>query len=349
MTLLEPHAFLLILLLIPFVVVLVKDRAFKISLGKKIGFSQEPKSLSIRGQLILGLVFISAMATGLAQPQINTEKTVKSVPARSDVQIMFAVDLSASMAGSKQADSLLRIDRAKDLIREVAGELPGIPIAVYAFTNITVPQVPFTTSFSTLDDMLNVNLVAGSLQKACTNRDNCSEVWQAMYRLPTEFTPKTQKKIIVVISDGDIVEPHTPDSIRYLKNQSIKVFAVNIGDNSEHIWLRDKKTRQVTGYDPKPLLVYDTELRYLASETGGQFFTENNAENLAGALKDVIGQGPVDAMIVVKVYENISAPFFLIAILALLAYFTLYIERIDVFNPFRLIGKRISQKPSKVK
>ena len=302
-------------------------------LANKLGFSLELGFSSILRRTVFASVIVSLLALGLAQPRLPT---TQSVPIRSDTQIAFLFDVSVSMAGSKEPnpciaaegpcnipeDAMLRIDRTKRIIKDVMGSLGIVSVAAYGFSNKIVWQMPFT--YSPQLELLDNGLTAGSLQAACDNREMCTNWWMALLAATKEFDPNKKNKIIVLLTDGDSEAFLDEGTHQTLKRLNIKVFSVSIGNNSERIWLYDDNGN-TTGYYPKPLPVKDDVLRFVAENSGGRFFTENEADGLAPAILANIGSYTQATLITSRGDLVLSRIFFFAAMVALMLFVLRYV------------------------
>ena len=318
----EPAFLLLLLGIIPLLVIIFRSMRSTERTARTFGIAvYHTRSFVVGRALIVGAI-VAMFAGGLAQPYVET---VKTTPIRTDAQVAFLVDVSLSMAGSQTAESPLRVDRAKKTIVQTAQKIVGVPVGVYAFSNITVPQLPFTVSRSGFKELFEVSVNAGMLQGA-SKAQNATNVWQAAAAVGREFDPKAGKKVIIVISDGDNGTDVFRDvALTTLSELGVVVFTVNVGSPDERIWLRDKNGT-VVGKDPTTLPVRDGDLRLLAERTGGQFFTESNILSLPEAVDSVLGEGDSTESVVATVQESFSSFFFLCAILGIVFFVVRYVR-----------------------
>ncbi len=318
----EPAFLLLLLGAIPFVILIFRSIHSTERTARTFGIAVFHTRLFVAGRVLTVSAIIAMFAGGLAQPYAET---VKTTPIRTDAQVAFLVDVSLSMAGSETAESPLRVDRAKKAIIQTAQKIVGVPVGVYAFSNITVPQLPFTVSRSGFKELFEVNVNAGMLQGA-SKAQNATNVWQAALAVGREFDPKAGKKIIVVISDGDNgTDVYRDAAITNLSELGVVVFTVNIGSPDERIWLRDKNGT-VVGKDPTTLPVRSGDLRLLAERTGGQFFAENDILSLPEAVDNALGEGDSTESVFAIVQENFSSLFFLGAIIGIVFFVVRYVR-----------------------
>ena len=330
----EPSALLIVVLFFPLITfLLLRMRSQQLKLAKKANLEIEPNSLRLRPRIVISTLLVSFLVLALAQPQMHS---VKEIPVRSDTQIAFLLDVSLSMAGSKEPNpcisgesscavpqaAVLRIDRAKEIIKKTMDSLGVVSVGVYAFANITVWKMPFT--YSPQKELLDNGLTAGSLQAACKNAEKCSDLGSAVYQVASDFGQKYEKKIIVILSDGDSDRAILPFTLNALKYKNIQVFSVSIGSNDEHIWLYDDDGNS-TGYFPKPLPVKDTDLTTLANATGGRAFKEKEVDALAPAILSAMGSGDIAGYVISEGDISLSPILFFAAMVTFLVFTLIYI------------------------
>ena len=343
----EPSTLLVIVFFFPLITfLLLRIRSQQLKLAKKANLEIEPNSLRLRSKIVISTLLVSFLVLALAQPQMHS---VKEIPVRSDTQIAFLLDVSLSMAGSKEPNpcisgesscavpqaAVLRIDRAKEIIKKTMDSLGVVSVGVYGFSGITVWQMPFT--YSPQKELLDNGLTAGSLQAVCNNAEKCSDLGSAVYQVASDFGQKYEKKIIVILSDGDSDKPVQQYVLNMLAVKNIKVFSVSIGSDNEHIWLYDNDGNS-TGYFPKPLPVEDTDLTLLANSTGGRVFRENEVEALAPAIVSVMGNSNSESYVTSEGDTSLSPLFFFASMATLLVFALIYI--VGVQPPLNLISIR---------
>ncbi len=330
----EPLVLLVILIFVPLLAfLLTRARSQQIRLAAKANLEIEPHSLRLWPKMAISSLLVSFLVLALAQPQLHS---VKSIPVRSDTQVAFLLDVSLSMAGSKESnpciaekdpcaipqDSVLRIDRAKEIIKETMDSIGVVSVGVYGFSGKTVWQMPFT--YSPQKELLDNGLTAGSLQAVCRNAEKCSDFGSAVYVVAEDFGYSYEKKILVVLSDGDSDKPLQQYMLDSLATKNIKVFSVSIGSDDEHIWLYDNDGNS-TGYFPKPLPVKDTDLTLLADNTGGRVFKEEESGDLAPAILSVMGNSDVVDYVTSEGDTSLSPLFLFAAMIVWLVFTLIYI------------------------
>lgn len=338
----DPNFLLINLIFIPALfIVLWSVRLKQLKLVKRINVDLDARSLRLWPKVLISGILVALFSLALAQPQLHSTK-VKHIPVRFDTQIAFLMDVSLSMAGSKEANpcvnkdescsvpeaALLRIERAKKIIKNTIDSLGVVSVGVYAFSNKTVWQIPF--SYSPQKELLDYGLTAGSLQSLCNNKDKCSDFGQAIYAVASDFKREYENKIIVLLSDGDSETPFNKATLPTLKYAKIKVFAVSMGTKDEHIWLYDKDGNPTGYYFPRPLEVKEADLTLIAQETEGQIFREEQAEFLPGAILSALGSGGSVEYRKVRVDINLSPVFFFLAMIVLVVFTLVYLIGVHI-------------------
>lgn len=116
--------------------------------ARTLGLAPEPLWLTLqRGVgLCLGVVLLGL---AVAQPAVETVQT-RSV--RTQSQALFVVDVSRSMLASAAPGAPTRLDRAREIVRQLRAELPDVPAGVAGMTDRVLPYL-FPTSDPAVFDL----------------------------------------------------------------------------------------------------------------------------------------------------------------------------------------------------
>lgn len=202
---------------------------------------------------------------------------------RSLCEVIFLVDVSASMDIADTRTQATRLEYAKEIVEEMISHLDGQNVALYAFTSQVTPVVPPTldyifTRMMTRALQVNEGDVAGTdLQEALE------------YLKRKHFkSPKAKQSVVVLLTDGGDTYLETlqgserQDQIQMMisqlkahENQSVKCFSIGLGTQSG---------QEVPGilYEGKPVISsLDEELlSKLSAQTGGHLFLADQHSSL---------------------------------------------------------------------
>jgi hypothetical protein len=226
---------------------------------------------------------------GLAamQPVIETTRVV---PERTDAQAFVALDVSRSMLASERPGAPTRFERARSIALELRPELPELPIGIATFTTGSIPHLFPTTDSTvftaTLEKTLRVNEVptggfSGFLTRA-TSLDAIADVPRLNY-----FSPSAKKRVLVVLTDGESRELEQDVARAFATQPRIDTIFVHIWSAGEQIY---ETGIAEEGYsaDPRSL----TTLEGVASRISGRVLSEDDVGQVAGAVRELVGEGP---------------------------------------------------------
>lgn len=209
----------------------------------------------------------------LARPQWGEQaQTLK----RQGLDILIAVDVSKSMLTTDVRPS--RLERSKWAMKDLVKKLKGDRIGLMAFAGEAFVMCPLTWDYSgfllTVDDLSPDVISRGgtNLQKA---------IKQAL----THFGSSVgNHQLLVIVTDGDVLEGDTMAAVNEAKNKGVKIFTVGVGtkegdliqiqdDKGNKEFLKDEGGRVVKSRLNESLLqemAYETRGAYVRS-TASQF------------------------------------------------------------------------------
>ena len=241
----------------------------------------------------LRFLSLTLLITGLCRPQLDqSTTTIQS----SGVDIVLAVDLSASMLALDMSESdsnlVTRLDVVKDVLKAFIHQRKHDRIGLIAFS-----VDPYLVSALTLDqEHLQRNLDrlrVGLTHQTGTNLG--SALAEGINRLrPLE----SKSKILILLTDGkdEPAPPHSP--LVYAngaKTDGIKVYTIAIGSNTRTpSYLFDSSTRDLLrGPNGQPVVriaeypVDEEILRNIAKTTGAKFFQAKNKSSLISIYDEI--------------------------------------------------------------
>lgn len=233
-------------------------------------------------KLIYSCFAIAFLAIGLANPQVGTKmETVK----RQGVDLVFALDVSASMLAEDMAPS--RLEKAKYLISKSLEELGGDRVGIIAYAGKAYPLCPITTDYSAA----KLSLASASPDFIPTPGTALDEALD--YSL-SYFDPESPaSKVLVVISDGEDHDENWKEYIGQLNERGIKVLTIGLG-TAKGGPIPLKTGGNIVGYkkDENGEVVItrqdDAVLRELAQQTNGNYVLGSNTNATLEALKNTL-------------------------------------------------------------
>lgn len=287
----EPY-WLLMLLIIPIMIWLkikgkINEPSLKFSsLATVLAIPNDSRSKWIWFPSLLRYFSLCCFVVALSRPQIDRSKeTILS----SGVDIVLAVDLSASMLALDMSDSeqgeVTRLDVVKDVIKKFIDKRAYDRIGLVAFS-----VDPYLVSALTLDKehlRRNVDrLKVGLTHQTGTN------VGAALAEGINRLRPIDSKsRILILLTDGKDEPPPPHSPMVYAEGalkDKIKIYTIAIGSDSRtKTYLFDPSTRDLVKHpNGRPVVQIadypvDKEiLRKISEKTNGEFYEAKNKERL---------------------------------------------------------------------
>lgn len=244
-----------------------------------------PNSSGIKSGLAFTftLLGIACIAVALAQPQFGTKmEEVKAVGS----DIIIAIDVSNSMMAEDLPPN--RLERAKNSVEKLIGELKGDRVGIVAFAGKSFLQLPLTTDYSAARMMLSylspdlINTQGTAIGAA---------IETAIEAFPEEGEAG---RTLVVITDGENHEDNAIAAAEAAADQGISVFTIGMGkpegapipvQGRPNTYIKDSEGNTViTKLDENALI-------QIASEGGGDFVrVSGGTPDLAAIIEGVEGK-----------------------------------------------------------
>ena len=241
----------------------------------------------VRASLVVGAIV--ALALAAAGPFVD----LREVQVRwHGVDLVVALDVSQSMAVKDVPPD--RLHAARDAIREVVDDVPGVRVTLLLFGANGIVRYPATTDPNVIAEALEnpgrtFRPTSGSSLRAAI--DSAADAFERDSALP---------KAVLVVSDGEDLVPDRPNLARYQAG-AIRLFALTVGTASGG----RIPTYDSTGKELGPLLdsrgvpiisqMHDEPLRsYTAAAAGGEWHFDGTPASLSDVAASLIGMGSGD-------------------------------------------------------
>ncbi len=179
-----------------------------------------PQRSSRRGvfKFVVFLLMIACLILGLANLQSGSKmEEVK----REGIDLYIAVDVSNSMNAQDIVPS--RLDRSKQAINKLIGDLQGDRLGVIIFADKAFVQLPITTDYSAAKMFLS-SVNTGSVASQGT------AIGEAINLALTSFPADERSKAIVIISDGEDHENEAAmNAAKEAAKKGIKIYTIGMG------------------------------------------------------------------------------------------------------------------------
>ena len=240
-----------------------------------------------RSWLVLALCLAAVpvlVGVAAAQPVITSARTV---PQRSDVEVLVVVDTSRSMLASAGPGEQTRFRRAQDDVAELQDQLREVPLGLASFTDRVLPHL-----FPTVDQRVfrETTREALGIERPPPSTSFGTNVTSldALGAVPTLafFAPKVKKRALVVFTDGES-QPISTLGTDFEQEPRIDVTFVRMVDPSERIW---EGGVEEPGYTPDPNAT--ETLATAAAAVEGRVLEEGDVAGAAAAVRSALGEGP---------------------------------------------------------
>jgi Ca-activated chloride channel family protein len=233
----------------------------------RTGLRIDPRSRRIRACLRTAAIGFGLLA--LARPQGGEYDTRSN---RSGRDLLVALDLSRSMLVQDAGGT--RLDRAKALAKDLAGELPGDRVGLVIFGGAAFLQLPMTNDHAVFERFLDA-ATPDAIDDPGTDISAALEVSRTVF----EHEGGDGHRAIVLFTDGERSEGNLDTPLERLAAAHIPVFACGIGTpaggfvpadpaapgDSGSRWHRDNIGR------PAESRLDEKTLKRITEESGGIF------------------------------------------------------------------------------
>lgn len=236
----------------------------------------------------LAALVTGAALLGLAAAQPVFEWT-RDRRVRTDAEAFVVLDVSRSMLAQRNLDSPRRIERAKAAAATLRGSLSDVPVGVASLTDRVLPHLfPGTDQevfAATLERSLGIEKPPprASFATGATSLNALATLRGLRY-----FTPKSTKRLAIVLTDGES-QPVSNARLGGLfrRSPAIEVVFVQFWDEDEKVFSRGVPEPQYIA-DPSARAALDR----LAASTQGAVYSEDQLDAAASKARDLLASGP---------------------------------------------------------
>jgi hypothetical protein len=262
---------------------------------------------------LLGATAIALLGLAAAQPALTRATHPRS---RTDVQAVFVLDTSRSMAASSTPSSPTRLDRAAAAAITLRNAVSDVPSGVLTLTDRVLPDllpVPDTGGF---DGVVNRAVRIESPPPVSTSYRATSYAALGQIASGDVFPPAATKRIVVLLTDGESAPVGTGELARALDGYRFE--AVRFWAPNESVYRQDGTPEAAYRPDPSGRAV----LADLAASLGGKSFEQGHLRAAARYLRSLVGSGRTVAGPSTEEHRYPLGPYAaLLGLLSLLAFF----------------------------
>lgn len=283
---LSPWAFAVAALALLGVAVLVTAERRSRRLCALLGLAPRPLwSVAIDAGALLALGGLLGLAA--AQPVVSQ---VRSTEGRTDAEALVVFDISRSMLARSGPSAPTRLERARDIAKELRAGLPDVPIGVSSLTDRLLPHLFPTmsaTAFtSTVDRAIQIE------RPPPERRTLRATAFGALADLGRQnfFGRQARTRVAVVLTDGESIPFNLGELRGPLLSGRVSLHFVHLWDAEERVY---DARRRVERYRPSP--TSRTVLDRIVRELGGGVHAETDVASALGVVEGKLGTGPVAA------------------------------------------------------
>ncbi|MBA3333969.1 MAG: VWA domain-containing protein [Actinobacteria bacterium] len=246
----------------------------------------EPRRLG----LVFGILSLLAAGTflGLAAAQPVIERTT-TLETRTDAEAFIVLDVSRSMLARRSPRSATRIERAKTAARTLRAALPEVRFGIASLTDRALPHLFPSIDHDVFESTLTRSLgieqppPRSSLATNATSLDALATIRTQRY-----FMPKSRKRLLIVLTDGESQPVSAARLASVLRRPPVTdVVLVHVWHADERVYSGDAPEPQYRP-DPSSSLVLDG----LARAVSGDVYAESEIGAATTKARELIGSGP---------------------------------------------------------
>jgi hypothetical protein len=274
-----------------------------------------------RNGLVRPVLLVAACcAFGLAaaQPVVHRDAPRR---ARSDVQALFVLDVSRSMLASSGPQAATRLARARRVATDLRSAIPDVPAGLAGLTDRTLPYL-----FPTLDSRAFASTLREAVDIESPPPQQVTRVatsFDALARLGSRgfFAPGLQRRVCVVLTDGESAPFTKPDS-------GCRLVVVQLWDADERIYREGGAEPQYRPDEAAPSL----------AAALGPVAREGESGRARDLLTAAVGKGPVRELPGSGRRTIVLAPYLALGGLALVLWLVLAPTRLPALRARRTIA-----------
>jgi hypothetical protein len=265
---------------------------------------------------LAGPVFASAgialLGLAAAQPVLAHRSSAR---VRKDVEALFVIDTSRSMAASSTPTSPTRLDRAIAAAVQLRASVPQVSSGIATLTDRVLPDLLPVADPAGFDAVARRAVAIESppprdQSVRATTYGALAEIASGNY-----FDPTASRRIVVLLTDGES-NPVDASTIAggLPASKGYRLVAVRIWNGDEAVYGPGGKPEAAYRPDPSGLAVLDG----LTAALGGQTFEESRLGAASSTLQSLAGSGPTAIARGESQSRTSLAPFLVAAALLLL-------------------------------
>ncbi len=265
-----------------------------------------PVALAACGIALLGLAAAQPALTRTQSPRV-----------RRDVQAVFVLDTSRSMAASSTPRGRTRLDRAAAAAVQLRAAIPQVESGVLTLTDRVLPDLLPVPDVQGFDGVVQRAVRIESPPPRAASVRATSYAALGDIATGNDFAASASRRIVLLFTDGESTPVQAGDlAARLAAARGYRFAAIRFWRSDESVYGAGGKREP--GYRPDPGSA--TTLRDLAAALGGRSFEEGQLGAAAAYVRNIAGSGPAVRVEGVAPHRVTLAPYVALAgLLAILA------------------------------
>jgi hypothetical protein len=281
------------------------------AVGRALGLPAPSRRAGLLGRG-LAAAAIALLGLAAAQPTLTHSSTRR---VRTNVQALFVVDTSRSMAASATPTSPTRLDRARAAAARLRATIPDVATGVATLTDRVLPDLLPVPDAAAFDSVLERAVAIDSPPPRETSVRATTYAALANIASGNYFDRSATRRVVVLLTDGES-NPVDPGEIgRALdENQGYRLLAVRFWRSDEAVYGSNGKPEATYRPDPTGRAI----VAAVAAAAGGRAFEQDQLGAALGYLLRLAGRGPTRQAPGTEQSRTLLAPYVAVAALLLL-------------------------------
>ena len=265
------------------VLAFVRGRRRSTSVAASLGLPAAGRRSTVVDLALLGLVAV-LVALAAAQPVVARSETTKG---RDGAEVLVVMDVTRSMLARRAPSEPTRLDRARAVAKQLRNAIPETRVGVASLSDRVLPHLFPTLGANAFSAV--IDRAIGIERPPPDRRARRATAFAALGDLGRVafFRPDTQRRIAVVISDGETIPVDLETLSDRLRDGHVATIFVQVWRRDEAVF-DDNGTRD-PAYRPDP--TSSRSLRLVAGAVGAPVINERDARGLVDAVRARIGTG----------------------------------------------------------
>src|SRR5438874_4496076 len=183
------------------------------------------------GSTVAGVVLVACLSAAAAQPAV---RTARPVPARTDAQVVFVLDVSRSMGAAASAHGPDRFDRARAIAIRLRRSLSTVPAGVASMTDRVLPHLFPSPDERVFASVLHRSIGLGRPTSASPVAERSTDL-QSLQALQTGYFTQVPRRLAIVLTDGESDPFEARSLAELLRYARIKLLLVRVWGAHEAI------------------------------------------------------------------------------------------------------------------